>query len=316
MVLAQALYRADANALAAPAVCTCVCIDLVAQSCLQLSFGLPGSLQSLPMCSFTVQAAGKASAHRFWHRCSGGYVQTASLPAHRHNWQRESDLLMQATVPNAFHVVLLRAMRRVSRRPHLSSQSESGHLKGISELLAAACRSVCTARAAPTATSSTALSLTRGAPAPAGALVGCKAAVMLPGGSGASSAASAHGVHYVGGCGGCRYEPTSMRAIRARYNPYVQARGRVDQLRKLGHSVDKVLPREKSKNRPPRFHLPAPPTPVSLTGSQILACMNSPVSASPCCERNQLATFALLQCSPESERPAAFCSHWSAFCLQ
>uniref|UniRef100_A0A7R9VYY6 Elongator complex protein 3 n=1 Tax=Chlamydomonas euryale TaxID=1486919 RepID=A0A7R9VYY6_9CHLO len=36
------------------------------------------------------------------------------------------------------------------------------------------------------------------------------------------------------------YEPTSMRAIRARYNPYVQARGRVDQLRKLGHSIDKV----------------------------------------------------------------------------
>lgn len=36
------------------------------------------------------------------------------------------------------------------------------------------------------------------------------------------------------------YEPTSMRAIRARYNPYVQARGRVDQLRKLGHTVDKV----------------------------------------------------------------------------
>ncbi len=38
----------------------------------------------------------------------------------------------------------------------------------------------------------------------------------------------------------CRYEPTSMRAIRARYNPYVQARARVDQLRRLGHSVDKV----------------------------------------------------------------------------
>ncbi|KAL4428137.1 hypothetical protein ABPG75_002226 [Micractinium tetrahymenae] len=36
------------------------------------------------------------------------------------------------------------------------------------------------------------------------------------------------------------YEPTSMRAIRARYNPYVQARTRVDQLRRLGHSVDKV----------------------------------------------------------------------------
>ncbi|ORX97648.1 elongator complex protein 3 [Basidiobolus meristosporus CBS 931.73] len=36
------------------------------------------------------------------------------------------------------------------------------------------------------------------------------------------------------------YEPTSMRAIRARYNPYEQARGRVDQLKSLGHSVDKV----------------------------------------------------------------------------
>ena len=31
-----------------------------------------------------------------------------------------------------------------------------------------------------------------------------------------------------------------MRAIRARYDPYKQARGRVDQLRRLGHSVDKV----------------------------------------------------------------------------
>ena len=36
------------------------------------------------------------------------------------------------------------------------------------------------------------------------------------------------------------YEPTSMRAIRARYDPYVQARTRVEQLRRLGHSVDKV----------------------------------------------------------------------------
>ncbi|XP_054282693.1 elongator complex protein 3 [Macrosteles quadrilineatus] len=36
------------------------------------------------------------------------------------------------------------------------------------------------------------------------------------------------------------YEPTSMRAIRARYNPYLQTRHRVDQLRQLGHSVDKV----------------------------------------------------------------------------
>ena len=37
------------------------------------------------------------------------------------------------------------------------------------------------------------------------------------------------------------YEPTSMRAIRARYDPYGQARGRVAQLRGLGHSVDKVV---------------------------------------------------------------------------
>lgn len=31
-----------------------------------------------------------------------------------------------------------------------------------------------------------------------------------------------------------------MRAIRARYDPLEQARGRVEQLRSLGHSVDKV----------------------------------------------------------------------------
>src|SRR3569833_3491935 len=36
------------------------------------------------------------------------------------------------------------------------------------------------------------------------------------------------------------YEPTSMRAILARYDPFEQARGRVDQLKALGHSVDKV----------------------------------------------------------------------------
>ncbi len=36
------------------------------------------------------------------------------------------------------------------------------------------------------------------------------------------------------------YEPTSMRAIRARYNPYLQTKNRVDQLKQLGHSVDKV----------------------------------------------------------------------------
>lgn len=36
------------------------------------------------------------------------------------------------------------------------------------------------------------------------------------------------------------YEPTSMRAIRARYDPFEQSRGRIDQLKALGHSVDKV----------------------------------------------------------------------------
>lgn len=36
------------------------------------------------------------------------------------------------------------------------------------------------------------------------------------------------------------YEPTSMRAIRARYHPFSQTRGRIDQLKRLGHSVDKV----------------------------------------------------------------------------
>lgn len=35
-------------------------------------------------------------------------------------------------------------------------------------------------------------------------------------------------------------QPTSMRAIRARYNPYLQTRHRVEQLKQLGHSVDKV----------------------------------------------------------------------------
>lgn len=36
------------------------------------------------------------------------------------------------------------------------------------------------------------------------------------------------------------YEPTSMRAIRARYDPYLQSRGRIEQLQRLGHQVDKV----------------------------------------------------------------------------
>lgn len=36
------------------------------------------------------------------------------------------------------------------------------------------------------------------------------------------------------------YEPTSMRAIRARYNPYIQVKDRVEQLKRIGHDVDKV----------------------------------------------------------------------------
>ncbi|OQR72902.1 elongator complex protein 3-like [Tropilaelaps mercedesae] len=36
------------------------------------------------------------------------------------------------------------------------------------------------------------------------------------------------------------YEPTSMRAIRARYDPFLQTRHRVEQLQQLGHDVDKV----------------------------------------------------------------------------
>ncbi|PWN35231.1 histone acetyltransferase ELP3 [Meira miltonrushii] len=36
------------------------------------------------------------------------------------------------------------------------------------------------------------------------------------------------------------YEPTSMRAIRARYDPFEQSRSRIQQLKELGHSVDKV----------------------------------------------------------------------------
>ena len=31
-----------------------------------------------------------------------------------------------------------------------------------------------------------------------------------------------------------------MRAIRARYNPYLQTKHRLEQLKQLGHSVDKV----------------------------------------------------------------------------
>ena len=40
-----------------------------------------------------------------------------------------------------------------------------------------------------------------------------------------------------------------MRAIRARYDPYEQTRGRVEQLKSLGHNVDKVCCNLLSRNR-------------------------------------------------------------------
>ena len=36
------------------------------------------------------------------------------------------------------------------------------------------------------------------------------------------------------------YEPNYMRAIRDRYDPYLQAKDRIEQLKKLGHDCDKV----------------------------------------------------------------------------
>ncbi|KAK2962129.1 putative Elongator complex protein 3 [Blattamonas nauphoetae] len=36
------------------------------------------------------------------------------------------------------------------------------------------------------------------------------------------------------------YEPTTMRAIRARYDPYIQTRMRMDQFERLGHNTEKV----------------------------------------------------------------------------
>jgi elongator complex protein 3 len=31
-----------------------------------------------------------------------------------------------------------------------------------------------------------------------------------------------------------------MRAIRARYNPYLQTKDRIEQLKRLGHDTDKI----------------------------------------------------------------------------
>jgi len=51
------------------------------------------------------------------------------------------------------------------------------------------------------------------------------------------------------------YEPTSMRAIRARYDPYEQTRGRVEQLKSLGHNVDKVFTQSVSVMSTSSVHL-------------------------------------------------------------
>jgi hypothetical protein len=40
-----------------------------------------------------------------------------------------------------------------------------------------------------------------------------------------------------------------MRAIRARYDPYSQAKGRIAQLRNIGHEVDKVVSEQKLTNK-------------------------------------------------------------------
>jgi hypothetical protein len=45
-----------------------------------------------------------------------------------------------------------------------------------------------------------------------------------------------------------------MRAIRARYDPYEQAKGRVEQLKSLGHSVEKVRLFSVSLTRPYVVH--------------------------------------------------------------
>jgi len=64
------------------------------------------------------------------------------------------------------------------------------------------------------------------------ATTGGRACVYCPGGPDSDFEYSAQS--YTG------YEPTSMRAVRARYDAYAQARARVEQLRRLGHAADKV----------------------------------------------------------------------------
>ena len=63
-----------------------------------------------------------------------------------------------------------------------------------------------------------------------------------------------------------------MRAIRARYDPYVQARGRVDQLRKLGMGVIDVQNSTDVGYPPP----PPPPAPAPPPTPPLLrACMST-----------------------------------------
>lgn len=67
------------------------------------------------------------------------------------------------------------------------------------------------------------------------------------------------------------YEPTSMRAIRARYDPYSQARGRLAQLQALGHSVDKGTVTIQFRAVPPFIFLDFLSNPLLIT---LIFCFN------------------------------------------
>ena len=74
-----------------------------------------------------------------------------------------------------------------------------------------------------------------------------------------------------------------MRAIRARYNPTMQAKSRMDQLRDLGHSVDKV--------RPP----PLPSFPLSCVCALALAPGRSYTIRAAAC-RSSTSSWAARSC--------------------
>lgn len=160
------------------------------------------------------QAARQAGAHSERHRGGGGHVQAAPLPAHRHHPCRVRLLPRRPGLRlRVFNSVVHRRVPPFNSLPDVFAQGfprlETGSvLPGQRNMLGYShglCQDV---RLQP------------------------PSEVIMDGSSAALCSRSD-----VAAAG---YEPTSMRAIRARYNPYVQARGRVDQLRKLGHSVDKA----------------------------------------------------------------------------